>query len=210
MKNQKKLIIIAVLLVLVLVIGGTYAWLRITRTSEKTNVIKAGYLSLKLDDNLDGNQINLLNQVPMSYSQGLGTDQYTFELTNDGTIASNYTIYLDDVNTYVDENDNNITLTDENRLSDNLIRILPLKSSAVATASKDSVSVETESADKSRLLSEDPGRILDTGTIQAGTTIKYNLRMWINSRAGNNHTEAAVMGKMFSGSLRVEAVQDHE
>ena len=112
--NQRKLLVIAVLLVLLLVMSSVYAWLRVTATTEKVNVIRAGDMTLRLDETTsDG--IKLLNQVPMSYQQGLNTYEYTFKLVNDGSQASNYSIYLDNVATYVNDEGQTVTVDLSNR-----------------------------------------------------------------------------------------------
>ena len=54
MKERKKQSIpkqlFALALVLVVLLGGTYAWLTLQVNGEKTNVLRAGTLSLVLDD----------------------------------------------------------------------------------------------------------------------------------------------------------------
>ena len=49
-KNTIKLLVIAVVLTLVVIVGTTYAWLRLTQQSETINRIKAGNLELTLDE----------------------------------------------------------------------------------------------------------------------------------------------------------------
>ena len=58
--NKKKIIALAV--ALVLLIGGTYAWLTITLTGTKTTRIEAGTLSLELVD--EANEINIEDALP--------------------------------------------------------------------------------------------------------------------------------------------------
>ena len=41
MKDEKKrLLVVAILLAVIVLIGGTYAWLTLTKTGTKTNIIK--------------------------------------------------------------------------------------------------------------------------------------------------------------------------
>ena len=50
-QNRKKLIIASIMLVaVVIIVGISYAWLSITLTGQKTNVIKVGNLDLVLDE----------------------------------------------------------------------------------------------------------------------------------------------------------------
>lgn len=201
-KNQKKVIAIVALLVLVLVVAGSYAWLRVSvGPAQNVNKIKAGTISLRLDEtSTDG--INLVKQIPLSYAQGIQTQSYTFSLVNEGTTDSDYTITLNDLAKYVDNNNNETDITSANKLSDNTIRIMILKNG------------ETAAPEKTRLLSEDPGRVIDTGTIPGNYSnnnrIDYVVKVWIDSRAGDNATEANVMNKLFSAQLTIDAIQSHQ
>ncbi|MDO5003333.1 MAG: BspA family leucine-rich repeat surface protein [bacterium] len=193
-KNNIKLLVGAIILTLVVVLGTTYAWLRITRNSNVINKIKAGSLEMILDDSTtDG--IKLINEVPKSYRQGMETKEYTFTLTNTGTTNNNYSIYLDDVLTFTNDENQEVTITDDNKLADTKIRYILLKDDEVAAASK------------SKLLSNTIERSIDGGKITSKQTIKYSLRIWIDSKAGDNNTQDEVMGKLFNAKLRVEASQ---
>ena len=85
-KNNKKLLTTVLILTLVLVVGTTYAWLRLTKNSNTVNKITAGNLDLVLDE---GENITLKNEVPRSYRQGMETKEYTFTITNNSSV-SNY------------------------------------------------------------------------------------------------------------------------
>lgn len=201
-KNQKKIIAIVALLVLVLVVAGSYAWLRISvGPAQKVNTIKAGTMSLRLDES-STEGISLVKQIPKSYAQGITTTKYTFSLVNDGTSDSDYTITLKDLAKYIDENDNETDIISANKLSDNIIRIMILKNG------------EAAAPEKTRLLSEDPGRVIDSGTIpgnySSDNKIDYVVQVWIDSKAGDNGTEANVMNKLFSAQLTVDAIQSHQ
>ena len=187
--DTKSLIIVIVALLIAILIGLSYAWLGIVRNSNSINKIKAGSLEMTLDDTATEG-IKLLNEVPRSYLQGMKTEEYTFTLTNTGTTTNDYTIYLDDVLNFTNDDGNEVTITDENKLEDTKIRYILLKDG------------ESAASTKSKLLSNATERIIDTGKITSNQTIKYSLRMWIDSRAENE-----VMGKMFNTKLRVEATQ---
>jgi len=181
--NKKKVFMIgmSVLLVLVLVIGGTYAWFTLQLNGTKVNVLKAGTLSLILnDENSVG--INSDKAVPMLDEVGETLDPYHFTLENQSDIASEYTIYLDDMD-----------LEDgETRMSDSFVKYQLTKDRTKNTA----------------LLSttgENPNRILDTGTINGNTTITYDLRLWIDENTGNE-----VMGTTLRTKIRVVATQSQQ
>ena len=197
MAKKNKELIIAIAVVLILIITGTYAWLTLTRESEQVNVIRAGSLSMELDESASEG-IALINAVPMSYQQGILTDKYTFTLNNESPIANEYSIILEDQLTYTNDEGEEVTIDSTNRLGDNKIRFVLLKDGEVATP------------EKSHLLSEDPGRIIDTGVIDGDASVTYTLIMWIDSRAQNAQDETEteeVMGKVFNAKLRIEAEQ---
>ena len=185
-----KLLLIAIVLILVVIIGTTYAWLNITKNSEIINKITAGNLELTLDDKASEG-IKLLKAIPMSYQQGIKTEEYTFTLTNKSSTSS-YTLSLKDLTTYTNDNDEEVTITDADRLGDSKVRYILLKDGEEATASK------------SKILTD---RVIDSGTIEKGKTITYSLRIWIDSTAGDDNKEAEVMGKVFNAQISIEATQ---
>ena len=182
-KNNRKILLVALVLTLVLIVGTTYAWLRLTKNSNTVNKITAGNLDLVLNE---GENITLKNEVPRSYRQGMETKEYTFTITNNSSL-SNYKLSLADLEKYTDEDGNEIVVADENRIDDAKIRYILLKDGEVATA------------DKSKILAD---RVIDSGTIKKGQTITYSLRLWIDSRA-----EKEVMGKIFNARLSLVAEQ---
>ena len=93
-KNNKKIIIIGVFIIVLLLIGITYAYLRTTLEGQKEYVIRAGTLDLVLGE---GNELTLEKQKPIEDEEGMSLDGFTFSLTNNGNIESDYTIYLDDI-----------------------------------------------------------------------------------------------------------------
>ena len=188
--GNRKLLVIAIVLILVVIIGTTYAWLRISQESKIINKITAGSLELTLDDKASEG-IKLIKAIPMSYQQGITTEEYTFTLTNKSSTSS-YTLSLKDLTTYTNDNNEEVTITDADRLADSKVRYILLKDGEEATS------------DKSKILTD---RVIDSGTIEKGKTITYSLRIWIDSKAGDNNTEDEVMGKVFNAQLSLEATQ---
>lgn len=184
-KQNRKALIVAIALVLLLIITGTFAWLRISRTTTVVNKITAGSLDLVLDEvceegeNCDG--ILLQNQMPMSYQQGLTTKAYKFKIKNNAQTAADYTISIDDYYEIV-------TVPSAGKIDDSKLRYILLKDD------------ETPTAAKSKLLST--GRNIETGVIQGGKEVSYTLYMWIDSRAG-----LETNGQMFNGRLNILAEQ---
>lgn len=183
-KNKKQ--IIAIALALVLLVGGSYAWLTTTLKGTKKVRIEAGTLSLVLNE---GNEINVEDSLPMTDIDGLKTDAYTFTLQNNGNVTSNYTIYLDDAS---------IDSADE-RFDDSALKYSLKKNEGASTTA---------------LLSTLNQRVLDSGTIEAGTTNTYSLNLWIKDEATNDDVQTTkdgqTVGKVFAGKLRIEASQIKE
>lgn len=178
-KFQKMTILLLVALVLCL--GGTYAWLALSLQGEKTSDVVVGNLSLKLDDNSEG--IYLDNAYPVTDSVGFSYNPYSFSLTNDGNIPSNYIIYLDD-----EELENGVTRMNEEYVKYSLVR------NGVRSSAKFLTTTKTET-----------GRVLDSGILDVGQTNEYDLRLWIADT-----TENDVMTTTFSGRIRIEAEQIKE
>lgn len=177
--EQNKKTVVTVALLLVLFVGGTFAYLSLTLNANQTNVLKASSLELVLDET-DAEGILLENAIPVRDSVGLSTDPYTFKLKNTGDINANYTIYLDDE-----------PLGDgETRMLDSFI-----KYSLVKDTNEPVTALLTT-------LGTNPRRVLTTGVIPANTTYTYSLRVWINQDADND-----VMDTTFRGRLRIEAAQ---
>ena len=173
---------IVILLVLVLALASTYAWLLISLSGTKTNSVVVGTLSLKLKDDITEG-IYLEDATPVSDETGLKYSPYTFSLTNDGNIPSNYIVYLD-----------NEEIPDGTiRMNDAYVRYNLIKNGE---------------SQPNRLLSstiENNSKVLDKGTLKVGKTNTYDLRMWIDKDVDNK-----VMTTMFSGKIRVEAEQIKE
>ena len=179
-KNKKKIFMIGMsaLLILILVIGGTYAWFTLQLNGTKVNVLKAGTLSLILnDENSIG--INQEKEVPMLDEVGETLDPYHFTLENHGEMPSEYTIYLDDID--LEES--------ETRMDDSFVKYQLVKDGTKTTALLSTTGIH-------------PNRVLDSGTIDENTTITYDLRLWIDEHTGNE-----VMGTTLRTKIRVVATQ---
>ena len=155
-KTTQQLFVLA--FALILLIGGSYAWLTLQVTGEKTNVLKAGTLSLVLDDTTSEG-IKLEKAVPISDEKGKTGTEYTFTLQNKGSKAASYTIYLDDV----------ALEASETRMDDSKVKY----------------QLTINSNEKVALLNTLSDKVLDSGEIAGSTTNTYSLRVWIDSVAGN-------------------------
>lgn len=176
----KKRTILMLGLLLVAVIGVSYAWLQVTLYSNSTSTVQVGTLNLKLGETQEG--IQLKNAIPISDEKGLKTEEYTFTLTNDGNITSDYTVYLDDAE----------LAEGQVRLSDDTVKYHLVKNG------------EERSPALVSTLGKNANRVLDSGKLEPGATNTYTLKVWIDYNADNS-----IMGKVFSTKIRVEATQEN-
>lgn len=154
---DNKEMLIAILLVLILIITGSYAWVKLRLDSTKQQVIKAGSLKLTLDESMsDG--ILIKNAIPMSDRRGLETKEYRFTLSNNGTTNSSYTIYINDLP--LEEG--------QTRMTDNNVKYSLIKDGGTP---------------KTEVLSNLVNRSLDSGSLSKNSSISYTLKVWINKDA---------------------------
>lgn len=182
-RRSYKFAIVLIIIGLILIMSGAYAWLTLTIKAKKTNDIVVGNLSVKLGENLsEGITIN--NALPMSDSEGEEQDAYSFSITNDGNVQSNYIVYLDDK----DIPDGEV------RMNDKFIRYNLTKNN-----------VSSNSTFLTQTYNDDGKRVIDKGTLDVGATNTYDLRFWISDSTKND-----VMSTIFSTNIRVEAEQIKE
>ena len=177
-RKNRKLIVIGVAIILVLLIGISFAYLTTTLHGEKEYAIRAGSLGLKLEE---GNELVLEKVIPIEDSEGMSLNGFNFSLVNEGNIDTDFTIYLDDME----------LSSGETRMPDSAIRYSLIKNSVVGNASDLSS------------MGSNPNRVVDTGSIEPKQTINYTLRIWIDYDA----TVEEAGGKTFKGKLRVEVSQ---
>ena len=148
----------ALAFVLIVLVAGSYAWLTLTIDKTNTNVLRAGTLSLVLDDTTSEG-IKLEKAVPISDEKGKTGTEYTFTLQNEGTKPADYTIYLDDLE----------LTSSEKRMEDSKVKYQLIKNGN----------------EKISLLSNLRDKVLDSGSIGKDTTNTYSLRVWIDGEVGN-------------------------
>ncbi len=168
-KNKNIKIIIIVGIVIITLIGISYAWLHVTLRGEKEVSIIGDKLELILDETNEGIQIG--KTLPVKDEEGRQVEAYTFTLENKGNQKIDYSIYLDTDSEAMKE------CVDCQELSEKDIRY-ELKINNI-------YSIETL----------DSSRLLDKGTI--GTEkINYELKIWLNYDADNDAQGKVFYGKI--------------
>ena len=177
--GKKTTIVLGISFLIILLLGGTYAWLKVTVESDTRQVIHAGKLDLILDDETSEG-INMENVVPVSDTKGREQEGYTFRLINQGPISSKYTVYLDDLD-----------LKDgEKRMQDSAVKY---------ALERDG---EELSSGLLPSIGSHPNRVLDTGIIDGNTTYVYKLKVWMDIDATSEN-----MDTIFYAQIRVETEQ---
>lgn len=183
-KKENKLgLIVLILSIFICVATVGYALWSRTEYGEKENVLKTGTLVLNLNEK--SKNISLLNAIPLSDSQGIKQEAYTFLLENTGTADANYRLSIvDDDEFYLKDGCNN-----------NKLNWIHLR---YAFEEGNTTPIIAD-------LSENSG-VLKSDTIEAGQTISFSLKLWLK---GSNTTQAD-MGKHFHGKIKVEAIQSDQ
>lgn len=158
MLKNRTMIIVITLLIVVILIGGSYAILQLVIDNTKSNRITAGELSLNIEEK---NIIQLKNAYPLTDEEGNATTAYEFTLTNDGNIDSNYKITLVDI----------LDIGDKTRMNDEYIKC-HLQISG------------TKNQDTTINLAQ-LGRVLDSGKLEPDKSNTYILHLWMDYNAPN-------------------------
>ena len=177
MKKKKILFLVIFLILLIGIIGVSYALLQkdIIGSNEKI-IYKIGDLEVKLDES-GSKDISLVDAAPQEDSDGLSNEPYSFSLVNNATTDLKYTIYLED-----NSDAKNKCGTDCELVPYKFIRY---------NLSNDNESLKTNNLSAS-------STELYTGTISSKSVDKFNLRVWLSIDADNT-----AMNKYYFGKLKV-------
>ena len=93
MRNKKVLMIIAIALSLIIILGSSYAYLRVEKKSGDQNISIANF-GLVIKE--DMKEITLDKQVPKSDEEGLKNTPNTFKIENQGDVTAKYRLSLID------------------------------------------------------------------------------------------------------------------
>ncbi len=179
MNKRKQKVAILSLMILILIVGISYAFFSTTLAGNKENVIKVGKLDLVLDESMS-NGITISKGVAVTDAVGLASTPSSFSLVNNSSVKIAYSIYLTD-----------LPLTSGTRIADKYIKYSLDKGTTVGSA-KVLMKVSNDNSD----------RLLDSGVINGKETINFKLRLWLNSAENANYSN-----QIFSAELRVDATQ---
>ncbi len=180
-RKFNKIMLIPIVAILIVLLVATYAWLTKTLSGTKDNIIKAGNLSLILDDKTSKG-INSESAIPISDEEGLQTEGYNFRIENNGNLNTRYTIYLDDIE---------ISSGEERMLDESIKYSLTKNESSTTEKLNELTTSKSEIGNK---------RELENGKIKPNEENNYTLRLWISSDAGEE-----VINKVFGARISIKA-----
>ena len=177
MKKKKIFFLVIFLILLIGIIGVSYALLQKDIIGNNRKIIyQVGDLEVKLDES-GSKDISLVNATPQEESDGLSNEPYSFSLVNNATTDLKYTIYLED-----DSDAKNKCGTD--------CELVPYKFIRYNLSNdNESLKINNLSASSTELY---------TGTISSKSTDKFNLRVWLSIDADNK-----AMNKYYFGKVKV-------
>lgn len=175
-ENNSKQVLLSVLgvaILVVAVVGVSFAAFSYSKTGEKVNTITTGTITMSYSE--DTNGINLVNALPMSDEQGktLSGDNNTFDFTvsatinGSGTTTINYDITATKEDSTLEDSAVKVYLTDITSNGDTQV-LAPTKVSLLSQTG----SSETSGAPSGQYK-------LASGTFTSSKTLKYRLRMWV-------------------------------
>ena len=207
-KNGK---VVALALALVLLIGGTYAWLTLTVNGTKQVRIESGTLAMTISNENDG--ISIDPATPITDVEGrTQTTKYDFTLENTGNVSSVYTVYLDDIALGNDEFPIDKTLVGyylEKTIHTGTCSGTPRTCTATSSETTTTTSGVLQSLVQNGYVVLDSSA--DNTALAAGKYITYTLRLWIKDTAGTSDLQH-VNGNTttlatYAGKIGVKATQ---
>ena len=189
-KKNKKVLLIA-LMVLVGVIGLSYAWFTLV-------INKNTSLNLRAKTNLDitlvepSNPIVINTAIPMADADGLTTTAYTFKVVNNDNQNIAYQLYLDDV----------ALESGEHKIPDNNIKYSLTRNGGSENPKLLTMTQKTVGSNTVRELDD---TIISGKTTNTAVENVYTLKLWIDSEATND-----IAGYKFKGKIRLEATQTED
>lgn len=205
--KQVVLSIVGVAILVVAIVGVSFAFFTYTRTGGQNNLINTGQLFFSFDDG--ASTINLVNQFPMSDTNGLklsgNNNVCLFSISGTTTSVVNYTIYGVAGDAPADK-DKNARFTDS-QIKANISATLP--TGYTFTSATGASTAKTIEALKSG------GKIvLGTGTVTAAavkdSSAQFTLKMWVSdavtiAATGATYTPEAYGKLYYSMKVVVDA-----
>ena len=170
---KKKIIIFLILLILIIGIGTSLSYLKAERESLNSNNITLSNLNVNLITDISNIELN--NTYPMLDTDGLNNQKINFAIRNDGNTIANYKVSLVDKTTISTLVNHDVRYQLTRTVGNNEAEVFEIKNL-------------------------DDAGLIDTGSIEVGVTISYELILWIDYDSTAN-------GAVFSKAVLVEGIQ---
>ena len=192
MSKKFKVMLVSITLLLVgsIFLGTSYSLWKTSYTQVGTNEVSIGCFTVTFTnlDSYGGSEagdINLTNSYPITEVAGSALTPYVFKIKNECTIASNYSVNLETLNTSNFNTDYlRVKFNEASNNSSTSVLYTDLDSAEVVLTSQSSTS-----------------KALTTGYLAANEEVTYALRTWIDIDATT--TTPNVMGASWNGKVVV-------
>ena len=179
MKKKKVLIIVISIVLILSIIGISYAIWTLNLSQKGFNKIAGSCFSLSLTN--EKNNINLVNAYPITNEEGKKLTPYSFTITNTCDLFASYTV--------------NLEILENNTLPIKYISSMINNESVIKLS-------ELEDA-KTTINGSVTSKILAKGSLGSGDSVDYNLRLWMSEDVTPEDTDA--MNKNFKSKVVVTA-----
>lgn len=194
-KYKMGLAVLAIMLVIALTIGGSYALWMITANQKNANEIASGCFNVTFEEET-GSDIKLLNTFPIPDEEGLATVPYKFKIKNICTIDANYTITLNSFGTmsnFMSETAIKYAIDDAKKLG--------------STFKSNNLEVAIENVDTSNIDVDDLKKsyILKDGFLRVGEEKEFALYLWMNETATIEEANKIFQAKVYITTTATKA-----
>ena len=177
-KRQLTLTLVSILAVTLISIGSTFAMFTVSSKSAEYNVVKSGTLNISFDAD-SSSTIGLNGALPTSDSDGLAQTGNTFTITNTGSLTAEYTVSLQDDKDMITQDNCSDKQLDKGFIKYNI------------------------EGTNIKLLSDSIDSTIISGSLKAGESKTFTLKLWIKEDATNE-----ALGKHYHGKIVVDAIQE--
>ena len=177
-KRQLFITLASILGVTLISLGSAYAVFTSVSKSAEYNVIKVGTLNIEFGAD-SSDTIDLSGEYPMSDEEGVTLEPYIFTISNTGSLAADYEVFIQDDQAMIEKEG-----CASNQLNKDYIRY------RLDTGSPANLSSIAESNYK-----------IARGSLEAGGSVTYTLYVWIREGVGND-----VLNKHYHGKIVVNGV----
>ena len=190
-KDPKKFAVVTLGLLVAFsaLIGSSYAYLTYISKTNSSTVINAGTLALVFKN--DSNAITLDGALPMKDSDGLNSkDTYEFSIENTGSISATYRVTLDNTCSLGKSYEvGGASVTPNICIPDNYVKV------GISENGGEYKVLERKSAN------EESSYIIATGSLNAGKTISYKMKIWLDYSTPNTYNTTENSISLYAGKL---------